>query len=429
VNYDQALEYIHNLTTFGFNFGLERITELLERFYNPHEKLKIIHVGGTNGKGSTSAMISSILKESGYKVGMYISPHLHSYTERFTINGNEIDKQELAEIISQMKPQLEDMVKEGFEHPTEFEVGTAIALLYFFRQRVDFLVFEVGLGGTIDSTNVVNPILSVITNVSRDHMDYLGETVEEIATVKAGIIKKGRPVVTAAKGKPLEIIIRKCRELDSEVILVGKDLVWKAGSFDCQGQFLDVTGLLKNYKDLYIPLIGDHQQINATTAIAVIEELVVSGHLAVSPRIREGLAKTHWPARLEIVCREPLVIIDGAHNYEGALSLKKSLELYFPGMKRYLVLGMLADKERSRVIGLLAPGAKEIIITKPNSPRASDCSFLALEARRHVEKVRIIENIITAVKAAISVASPRDLVIITGSIYMVAEAREFLLGL
>ncbi|MFZ5647960.1 MAG: bifunctional folylpolyglutamate synthase/dihydrofolate synthase, partial [Bacillota bacterium] len=238
MNYHEAIDYIQNLTKFGFNFGLGRITELLRRFDDPHLKLRVIHVGGTNGKGSTTSMIYSILRESGYRVGTYTSPHLHSYTERYCINGGQIPDQAYADLIEELKPQLDDMVKSGFEHPTEFEVGTALGFIYFFREKVDFLVLEVGLGGAIDSTNVVLPELAVITNVGMDHMDYLGNTVREIATVKAGIIKEGVPLVTAATGEALEVILERCKEVGAPAMVVGRDVTWRGTSRSLLGQYL-----------------------------------------------------------------------------------------------------------------------------------------------------------------------------------------------
>ncbi len=429
MDYDGAVQYIQNLTVFGYNFGLDRITELLRRFDNPHNKLKVIHVGGTNGKGSTSAMICSILKETGFRVGLYTSPHLHSYLERFAINGVTIDKKELSEIVNQMKPHLDDMVDKGFEHPTEFEVSTALAFIYFHQKKVDFVVLEVGLGGSIDSTNVVNPEISIITNVSMDHMDYLGNSIKEIAGVKAGIIKEKKPLVTAATGEALEVILDRCRELGAPVFVVGRDVKWQGKSFDRYGQYLDISGLLNIYRNLYIPLMGQHQMENAAVAVTAIEVLVDRGVLPVHCAIGEGLAKTIWPARLEVLSVDPMTIVDAAHNYEGAVTLRRTLDEYFADRKIILILGMLGDKERAKVVSELAPGAAEIIITKPNGPRAGDCGMLAEQANIYVEKVKIIENIVDAVKYGLSVAGAEDLLVITGSIYMVSEAREYLLGI
>ncbi|HBV97316.1 MAG: folylpolyglutamate synthase [Peptococcaceae bacterium BICA1-7] len=428
MKYSDAILYMQNLTKFGFNFGLGRITELLRRFGSPHLNLRIIHVGGTNGKGSTTAIIHSILRESGYRVGTYTSPHLHAYTERYCINGRQIPEEALADIISELKPHLEDMVANGFEHPTEFEVGTALAFIYFSREKVDFLVLEVGLGGAIDSTNVVVPMVSVITNVAMDHMEYLGSTVEEIAAVKSGIIKKGVPLVTAAAGEALGVIMRKAEEMGSAVTIVGRDIRWQGLGHQTGGQYLDISGKRGEYKNLFLPLMGSHQQVNAATAVAAVEVLADLGSIGPDFTVRKGVFSTDWPARLEIVKESPIVIIDAAHNYDGAVSLRKALDDYFPGKRTILVMGMLGDKERAKVMARLAPGTDAVIVTKPNSPRAGDWQMLAEEAEKHVSRVEVIQNIPDAVWAGIGMAGPEDLVVITGSFYMVAEAREVIMA-
>ncbi|MCL6477766.1 MAG: bifunctional folylpolyglutamate synthase/dihydrofolate synthase [Peptococcaceae bacterium] len=424
MNYREAVEYMQNLTKFGFNFGLGRITELLRRFDNPHLKLKVIHVGGTNGKGSTSAMIYSILSESGCRAGLYTSPHLHTYTERYIINGQKIPEQTYAELIAEMRPHLADMVENGFEHPTEFEVGTALGFIYFYREKVDFLVLEVGMGGAIDSTNVVVPVVSVITNVSMDHMDYLGGTLKEIAAVKAGIIKEGTPLVTAAGGEALEVILERSRELDAPVTIVGRNVGWREVSRGPEGQRLDIYGVKGEYKNVFLPLLGRHQQVNAATAVAAVEVLMDRGLVSPDCAVERGISRTVWPARLEAVNEKPKVIIDAAHNYDGAVSLRKAIDEYFPGKRRILVLGMLGDKERSKVVAELAPDAAAVIVTRPNSPRAGDWELLANEAGKYVGRVEKIESIAGAVQAGMTLAGPEDLVVITGSFYMVAEARE-----
>lgn len=424
MNYQEAMDYMQGLTKFGYNFGLGRITELLRRFDNPHLNIRVVHVGGTNGKGSTTAMIYSILRESGYRVGTYTSPHLHSYTERFLIDGERIPERAVAGLISELKPHLDDMVKNGFEHPTEFEVGTALAFIYFYREKVDFLILEVGLGGAIDSTNVVVPEVAVITNVAMDHMEYLGNTISQIASVKAGIIKKGVPLVTAATGDALEVILKRSGELSSPAVLVGRDVRWQEIKHGLEGQCLDIYGRKRNYGNVFLPLLGYHQQVNASTAVAVVEVLTERGLARPDCAVEQGLAATVWPARLEMVSTRPGVIIDAAHNYDGAVSLRRALEEYFPGKRIILVLGMLGDKERSKVVAELAPCAETVVITRPNSPRAGDWQMLAEEARRFTARVETIENISGAVKAGMAMAGPDDLVVITGSFYMVAEARE-----
>ncbi len=427
MNYQEALDYLANLARFGFNFGLGRIQELLKRLGNPHLELKVIHTGGTNGKGSTTAMLSAILQEGGYRVGTFTSPHLNSYTERYRINGTEISGERVAGLIGELRPHLEAMVVEGFEHPTEFEVGTALAMLYFNREKVDFLVVEVGLGGAIDSTNVVQPLLSIITNVSMDHMDYLGHNIKEIARVKAGIIKPGAPVITAAGGEALEVIEDVCRDNNSWLYAVGREISWEPVSWDLSGQSLILRGRRRVYQDLFLPLLGRHQLINAATAVAAAEVLMDLGVSLDGGAVRRGLARTRWPGRLEIMRREPLVIIDGAHNYEGARCLRRALEEYFPGRSMVLVIGMLGDKERAKVTAELAAAARAVVVTRPNNPRAGNWRELAGEARRHASEVYLLEDNGEAVCKALSLAGPGEMICITGSLYMVGVARELLL--
>lgn len=429
MDYKEAMEFLNHLTKFGINLGLGRIEELLSRLDNPHHKLKIVHIGGTNGKGSTTAMLAAILRKAGHRAGVFTSPHLHSYTERFLINGVEINRERLAGLIDELRPHLEDMVKGGFEHPTEFELSTALAFLYFSREMVDFVLLEVGLGGAIDSTNVAPSMLTVITNVAMDHMDYLGYTIEEIARVKSGIIKPGVPVITAATGEGLHVIEETCRQKDCRLTLVGRDVTWEHISHSLEGQNFTIRGSRATYENLALPLLGGHQQVNAATAVAAAEVLMAMGAAISAGAVRQGLASTRWPGRLEIMRRQPLVIIDGAHNYDGARSLRSALDEYFPNRGIVLVIGMLGDKERAKVAAELAPVAKAVVVTKPNSPRAGNWQELAVEAGRYAPEVYLEEDIGEAVQKALSLTGPEEVVCITGSLYMVAEAREQLLKL
>ncbi len=428
MNYQEALDYLANLAKFGFNFGLGRIQELLKRLDNPHLGLKVIHIGGTNGKGSTTAMLSAILQEGGYRVGAFTSPHLKSYTERYRINGAEISGEQVAVLIDELRPHLEARVAEGFEHPTEFEVGTALAFLYFNREKVDFLVVEVGLGGAIDSTNVVKPLLSIITNVSMDHMDYLGHTIEEITRVKAGIIKPGAPVVTAAGGEALGVIESVCLDKKSPLYVVGRELSWQPAARDLSGQEFSLRGRRDYYEKLFIPLLGRHQLVNAATAVAAAEVLMDLGVSLNGDVVRLGLARTRWPGRMEIVSQKPLVIIDGAHNYDGARCLRQALEEYFPGRSIILVIGMLGDKERARVAAELASAARAVVVTRPDNPRASNWRELAGEVRSYASEVYLLEDTGEAVRKALALAGPEEVILITGSLYMVGGAREVLLA-
>ncbi|TGE31937.1 folylpolyglutamate synthase/dihydrofolate synthase family protein [Desulfosporosinus sp. Sb-LF] len=427
-DYEESLQYLVNMTTFGMNFGLERIQELLKRLENPERKLRVVHVGGTNGKGSTTVMIASILRKAGYKVGVFTSPHLHDYRERMTINGQMIPKEKVIREIACVRPHLEEMVAEGFEHPTEFEVSTALALLYFAEENVDFALIEVGLGGAIDSTNVVSPLISVITNVAMDHMDYLGSDVVSIAKVKAGIIKPRSFVVTASENPDVIHVLREqAKAMDVPLWLVGEDVRWESKWSGELEQEFDLVGLHSTFTKLRLSLVGFHQLRNAATAVTVCEILQSEYGVAI-PReaIYAGVREVEWPGRLELISLNPKVLLDGAHNVDGAQALAQALPLYTRN-RLILCLGMLADKEREKVVNMLVPMADEIIITRPNSPRAGDWRALASLAEQHGRSVSCIEDPKEAVIFALNRLGENDMLCVTGSIYMLADARQALI--
>lgn len=430
MNYPEALEFLTNLTKFGMNFGLARIQRLLELVGNPHQQLAVIHIGGTNGKGSVACIMASILRKSGFHTALFTSPHLHSYTERFLIDGIPISENELAGLLTELRPHLEAMVAEGNEQPTEFEVLTACAFLCFCRHQVDYAVIEVGLGGAIDSTNVVGPLVAVITNVAMDHMDYLGSTVEEIARVKAGIIKSGRPAVTASTdSRVLPILAAQAQAVGAELYQVQKHASWQIQGWTPREQTIDVQVDGQAYPGLRLPLLGEHQALNLATALVALRRLPIE----VSPEaIYQGVREVRWPARLEFI-PDPQgysFLIDAAHNTSGAQSLGSALSKYFPRQRLIMVIGMLADKEREKVVGLLAPLGDAIIVTKPNSYRAGDWMRLAEMAKAEARSgtpVYTIADITQAVDRARALAGPGDLIVITGSFYMVADARAHVL--
>lgn len=430
MDYEEAIDYLVGLTKFGFNFGLGRIEYLMELLGNPHHALRVIHIGGTNGKGSTAMMAARVLEDAGYRTGLFTSPHLHSYTERYLINGIPITEERFASLLTRLRPLLEQMVREGREHPTEFEVCTALAFLYFYEAKVDFLVLEVGLGGVIDSTNIVpTPLVAVITNISFDHMDYLGNSIREIAAVKAGIIKQGGQVVTAAaEPDALEVITARCRDAGASLLCVGKEITWKLEEVAPRRTGFTLKSPWGSYLGLAVPLAGQYQAVNAATALGVLEVLNrVHGFEIAPEHIRTGFAKSTWPARLELMATKPAVLIDVSHNYDGACNLKAALQDIYDYQRLVLVMGMLGDKEREKVVGELAPLADTVIIARPLSPRAGDWEMLAKQARRYVERVFLIEEITEAVDAAVEEAGPADLICVTGSFYMVSDARAYLL--
>ena len=457
MNYQEAMVYIQQITRFGINLGLSRMERLLAGLGNPQLNLSVVHVGGTNGKGSVCAMLSSILKAAGFRVGLFTSPHLESYTERFQVNGENISQEEVARIIGMLRPQIEQMVMEGYEHPTEFEVSTALAFQYFKGSGVDLVVLEVGMGGNLDSTNVIDPMVSIITNVSMDHEAILGNTLAEIAHTKAGIIKRGVPLVTAAEGEAWEVIWKEARRLESSVVRVFPSprirdeqaapfrtvrltaLRAKPASSQAEGcksqQLISIQGLHQEYLELGISLLGEHQGINAATAVAAIEVLQEQGISVSNQDIFRGLADTAWPGRLEIVCQNPLILLDGAHNPAGARRLADFLGRDFSDYSIVLILGILEDKDRSKIIQEIAPLADAIIVTAPPGPRAGDWVEVANQAERFTDKIILQERTLEALLAGIEIVRERQqsgkkaLLCVTGSLYLVGEARGLLSSL
>ena len=428
MNYEEAIRYMQNAAAVGIKPGLERITALLARLGNPEKRLRVVHIGGTNGKGSVCAYLTAVMTAAGYTVGTFTSPHLHSYTERFRINGHPVAPARLAELIGTVRPVLEILRGEGVV-PTEFEIHTALAFLFFAGEAVDIAVIEVGLGGRFDATNVVSPEIAVITNVTVDHTDYLGETVEKIAWEKAGIVKPGVPVVTGATGTALGVIEQECGAQKAPLFVLGRDFHPVKDRNDLLEQVLAVRGWWGVYEGLKIRLPGRYQQENAAIAVAASQLLAERGWRVNVAAITRGLAAATWPGRLEIVREKPLVVLDGAHNAAGAEALKDAVVDYFAGRRRVLVLGMFADKERTQAAATLCPLADAVVITRPPGTRAGNWRELASLARRYTPAVYEVEEIPAAVAQALALARPEDVVIITGSLYLIGAARAVLLGL
>lgn len=391
MNYNECINELEKLYTKSYNLDLKNIISLLERIDNPHKNIKIIHVAGTNGKGSVCAIISSILKEAGYKVGMYTSPHLKKLNERFKIDNIDIADDEFAEYFSRVFEKQKD--------ETYFELITATAFLYFKEKKVDYLVLEVGLGGRLDATNVVTPIISVITNISLEHQQYLGDTIEKITYEKAGIIKKNIPVVTAAKTSSLKIISDIAKEKNSKLILV-KDYIKTNGNFDING-----------HKNLHLNLKGDFQMENAATALSVIDNLEVKFS---EKNIKKGLENAKWPGRFEI---KNDLILDCAHNVGGALTLSKEIKKIKKEPKT-TIIGILNDKDKKKMVEIFSDFSNNIIFTKPNSYRAADPKELATFTDKPFE---IIENVNDAIKKA---KKNKGLIVVCGSIYTVGQILD-----
>jgi len=418
--YQQSLDYLYSLEKFGMIFGLTQVERILNAIGNPHREIQAIHIGGTNGKGSTAAMMGSILQKEGYRVGVYTSPHLIRFTERIKVNGKEIEEEEVAALAEWMKKEIEAA---GITPPfTFFDFTTAMALYYFKQKLVDLAVLEVGLGGRLDSTNVVDPLISIITNIAKDHEEYLGKSILKIAGEKTGIIKKGRPLITAAtQPQVLRLFSKICKENGSPYFRVGKEFRYVRAE---DGDF-DYEGLNRKLWSIHLNLRGFHQVINATTALGAMEVLEDLGYRVSTDAMVDGLKEVDWPGRLEMVSFSPRVILDGAHNPAGALVLKESLGKEFQYQHLVLLIGIMKDKDIQSMLDLLAPLADHIILTKPHTDRAAPPALLKKALGQNGKKAEIAEDLKQAVERGLSLAQKEDLLCITGSLYTVGEARAY----
>jgi folylpolyglutamate synthase/dihydrofolate synthase len=421
MDYNEAMDYIHGTLKFGSKLGLHNIGVLLDLMGNPHKKLKYVHVAGTNGKGSTVAFISSILEASGYRVGIYTSPFIQRFTERIKINKDEISKEELARLTSQVKEKVDLMVSKGENHPTEFEIVTAIAFQYFYESGCDIVVLEVGLGGRFDSTNIIDtPDLAVITTISYDHMDRLGNTLSSIAFEKAGIIKPGCDVISyEQQPEASEVIQKACRDRNARLNQIGFSGL-KPMEFGIDGQIFDY----EEYKTLEIKLLGEHQLKNAAVSVKAAQLLALKGYNITEATIRKGLKDTRWPGRLEVLKVNPAVLVDGAHNVEGAVVLRKALDKYFPGKRLIFIMGVLVDKDYKAMMETVLPGCSRVITITPNSSRALPASELASSARAYCKNVYISDTIEEAIRLGLQDASSEDIICAFGSLYYIGAVRE-----
>lgn len=425
MNYEEALQYISNTNRFGIKLGLETVSRLLELLGNPQENLNIIHVAGTNGKGSVCSFISNILIDAGYSVGLYTSPYLENFTERIRVDQNEIRKEEVANIVKLIDKKISIMLNEGYPNPTEFEIVTAMALYYYNLCNVDYVILEVGLGGRYDATNVIKEsLVSVITSISLDHIGVLGDTISKIAYEKAGIIKNNGTVVVYKQEYETEEVIREiCRKKDAKYIGVDFDSIEIVRS-DINTQIFNYSSSTYEYKNLEIKLIGEHQIKNALLAINVIEYLNINKKINVNiENIKTGLLDTKWPGRIEIIKEDPLFIIDGAHNLDGAKSLAKVLEKNFSGKKETLIIGMLKDKDIDSVLEVLTPYFDKVITTYPISDRSMEADDLKIKISNYIDDVVAIKDINDAVNLALKNAKKDDVIIAAGSLYMIGSIR------
>ncbi|MGN0720691.1 MAG: bifunctional folylpolyglutamate synthase/dihydrofolate synthase [Anaerovoracaceae bacterium] len=430
-NSKAAIEKIHKFERFGMILGLERMNSLLKLLGNPQDDIKIIHVAGTNGKGSICRYIYSVLQAGGYKTGLYTSPFLEVFNERIELDGKYISNEDLAVYTDRVLNCVETMTQRGEQSPTEFEVVTAIAFLYFKEKGCDYAIMEVGLGGSGDSTNVCKaPLISVIASISYDHTDRLGNTLAEIAGEKAGIIKEGCPVVTSAEApEALEVIERKAEELGC-MYFETRHVPYAVKSQDLGGSVFDVNIQGVTYENLEISMLGEHQIKNAICALAALSIIEERGDVSLHrDDIYKGFKAAKQIGRLEVMSAQekvPVVIIDGAHNPDGAASLRKAMKEYMPDKKILMVTGMLADKDTESILREFTAITDRFIATEPENPRKLDAESLQAKIEAMGASCESIPDCREAVKAAAERGKDFDAVLYAGSLYMIGAIRGLL---
>jgi len=414
--YSRALEYLFSLEKFGIVFGLENIRWLLGLVGDPQNAFKAVHVGGTNGKGSVATMLAAMLQKAGYSTGKYTSPHLLSFTERVTVNEVPISEENLIDITATLREAVENADPDRFF--TFFDFTTALAFEHFRRKKVEVAVAEVGLGGRLDSTNVLVPLVSIITNVAMDHMDYLGNTIGQIAVEKAGVIKEGVPAVTGAEGEALEIIRGSAAAKDSRLYVLGEDFSFrKTGE-----QMMSYEGIHHTMEDLYVNLKGDHQLANSAVALCALEILSGVGFNVTEKDIHEASVEIDWPGRLEVVRERPIVLLDGAHNPHGCRSLARYLKERYPDTRKVLVFGVMKDKKFQEMMEILMPLMDHVILTTTTMDRAAEPEALTSFAPGALVRPDIKE----ALETARALATEKDMIIVTGSLYILGDAKEYI---
>ena len=415
MDYKEALSYIDSLRWFGSKPGLERITALLEKLGRPERALRFVHIAGTNGKGSCAAMTASILKAAGYRTGLFTSPYLARFNERMQINGHPIDDEAMAALVTELRPLVEALE----DHPTEFELITAAALLWFRREACDIVVLEVGLGGRLDATNVIEqPEAAVIMNLGLDHTAVLGGTVEQIASEKAGIIKPDCEVVLYPQPESVTQVIRaRCKEQGASLRIA--DFSRLVQDFD------SLDGQVFRYRDIpcAIPLLGAHQRRNAAVVLETVEVLRGRGWKLEEDAVEHGLYAVSWPARFELVHEEPFVVVDGGHNPQGAQTVCDGLLHYFPGQRRVLLVGVLADKDYRGILERLDPAADAWVCVAPENERALPAAELGRCLARFGKPVTVCPTIPEGVRAMLEQAGPGGVGCAVGSLYMAGAVR------
>jgi dihydrofolate synthase/folylpolyglutamate synthase len=433
----EAVNWIVNLIKFGVKPGIKRMEKLMEMLEHPERRLKFIHVAGTNGKGSVCAYLTEVLKQSGYGVGTFTSPYIEKYTDRIRYNGENIADQDLLDVVNKLKPLVDEIAASDLGQPTMFEVSTAAAIQYFARTSCpDYVVWETGLGGRLDSTNIVMPILTVITNVGHDHMDILGDKLEFVAAEKAGIIKAGVPVISAAtQPEVISVIEQKAKEKNSTLYLYGRKFHYESISSQENDQKLNFEGPFRSIEQVGISLNGSHQLQNASVALMTIELLRQYYALIVEDEVLlRAMKETKWAGRLEMVSTTPRILIDGAHNPEGGEALAQALRDTYTYNKLHFVMGMLSTKNHSGYLRHILPLVDTLILTEPDWHKKEDAGKLAELATALVQEMGLSDIDIIAEpnwKAALEIVKSRtaedDLAVVSGTLYLIGDVRSWIL--
>ncbi|MEA1935197.1 MAG: folylpolyglutamate synthase/dihydrofolate synthase family protein [Thermodesulfobacteriota bacterium] len=419
------LEYLSGLSGKGMRLSLGPVSQLLDRLNNPQEKYRTVLVGGTNGKGSIAAMISSILSEGGARVGLYTSPHLIDIRERMRVNNRMISIEELSRLIEEVRGEVKEDI-------TYFELVTTLAFLHFYRSSVEVAVLEVGMGGRLDATNVVIPEVSVISNISLEHREHLGNNLGAVAREKAGIIKDGGVCITAARQKSvLGVLEDICSERKARLYRLGKDIKVRAakglrpeGTYTPELNNFSYKGIEKNYGNLVCPLTGRHQMENAAVALGTIELLAAKGVGVDEDVVTRGLRNVRWEGRLEVLQNSPMLVVDGAHNPAGASALRRALREKFSYRKLILMFGVLGDKDYKIMLKKLAPLADRLILTEPKEKRVLHLGDILPVAKMYINSVDVVEDSDRALSRAFALAGKDDLICVTGSLFLVGEIKK-----
>ena len=428
--YQETVDYLFGLQKYGIKFGLANSFSLMELLGRPHKKFRSVHIAGTNGKGSTAAFLSGILQAAGFRVGLYTSPHLVHFTERIRINNVQITEERVVALARKVREACRLIVPDAGKErpsPTFFEVTTAMAFACFAEEGVDIAVIEAGMGGRLDSTNVITPLVSIITNIDLEHIEFLGDTLEQIAGEKAGIIKEGVPVVTGAtQPGVIEVLESAAVSRQAPLYRAPKDFRPER-IIPGPPQVFDYQGIGGAFPSLRIQMLGRHQVDNAALALAAVECLRNAGLAIDEPALREGLGRTFWEGRMERVSERPDIYLDGAHNPASARVLARSIAAMKPAYRKLiLIIGILADKDYRRIVAELVPLADHVVVTRPQYSRAMDIPVLASAIKALHGSVDTAGSVEEAIRAVGKAASDDDLILITGSLYIVGDARAAL---